>query len=598
MAVGQLPDHVREFASYLKNLQAQLDPGAGWCGVFWSRDPAGMQACLDGAEVPPWDVMEALLRDLAAGCGAQAAEREAGLARELHGASLAAYDARPGGRGQLGERLDMMLTEQRFAVERQTELGRSLAAAVVPDEVERLSRDLAWSRDDHERATARCAELRERIERLDRADRPQWVDFGTPLSDDFAGEEVDDFEARTAGGFDALASGGLRGRSVGDFGAEEFYDPDEHEATPFGVSRSFRARSADGFAGAGAGISGAAGGDPGVRASEREPRTREFGTSPADQSASAPDSRTLSVDSEPGSNSSSADSDSDSDSGSGSGPESASDPDVTPQPRDTPRVPKLGRKSRDAFRRSRRPRGARFAGFSGADDDGDEDGHATGAVPEPDTAVRPRAASRPRGARFAHAADGPDGADEAVSRAVVAPDREAEQATAETVATLVRLRAEGRSGEAHGVLVEAAGWPASRLPTLAGELHRAGLGVDWSTLLWEAASLPPEPLVSLADALAMAGRADDCRKLLRQGVARPAPEIAQAVLALMDEGREREARALLDAYLRVRAPEDVAICAHTDPYRLIPLLLQAAQGVSDERHWDLVHALRVAGFNA
>ncbi|MFF1692614.1 hypothetical protein ACFVXC_03175 [Streptomyces sp. NPDC058257] len=584
----------------MRNLQAQLDPGAGWCGVFWSRDPAGMQACLDGAEVPPWDVMEALLRDLAVGCGAQAAEREAGLAWGLHSASLAAYDARPGGRGQLAERLDMMLTEQRFAVERQAELGRSLAAAVAPDEVERLSRDLAWSRDDHERATARCAELRERIERLDRAGRPQWVDFGTPLSDDFAGEEVDDFEARASGGFDALASGGLRGRSVGDFRAEEFDDSGERAATRFGASPSFRARGADGF---GATAAGAAGGDPDAGASEREPRTREFGMSPADQSASVPDSRTLSVDSGPGPDSGSADS------GSALGPESASDPDITPTPRETPRGPRPGRKSRDAFRRPRLPRGARFAGFTGPDADRDrdrggdggtdEDGHATGtgAVPVPDTAVRPRAASRPRGARFAHAA-GPDGADEAVRREVVAPDREAEQATAETVAALVRLRGEGRSGEAHGVLVEAAGWPASRLPALAGELHRAGLGADWSTLLWEAASLPPEPLVSLADALASAGRADDCRKLLRQGVARPAPEIAEAVLALMDEGRERDARALLDAYLRVRAPEDVATCAHTDPYRLIPLLLQAAQGVSEERHWDLVHALRVAGFSA
>jgi hypothetical protein len=30
----------------------------------------------------------------------------------------------------------------------------------------------------------------------------------------------------------------------------------------------------------------------------------------------------------------------------------------------------------------------------------------------------------------------------------------------------------------------------------------------------------------------------------------------------------------------------------------VPLLLAAAKGVSEERHWDLVHALRVAGFTA
>lgn len=544
MAVGQLPDQVREFARYLRDLLARLDPGAGWCGVFWSRDPEGMQACLDGSEVPPWDVVEALLHDLAAGYGAQAAERETERARALHGASLAAYDARPGGRVLLGERLDMMLTEQRFAVERQAELGRSLATAATQDEVERLNHDLAWVRDDHERATARCAELRERIERLDRADQPQWVDFGTPVSDDFAAEGVDDFAA-------------------------------EETSTAFG------ARAVDGF---GASMAG----DLGVGSGAFGERGPEFGNSPAGrQSEPAPDARTLSVDPP------SSDFDSDFDSGFDSDFDSGPDPEGPP-PRDAARVPKQGRKARDASRRPRRPRGARFAGFAGPDE---EDVDAPDAVAVPAAAAQPPAANSPRGARFAHTGDAAGGAD-ATGRAAVGPDRDAERATAEAVAALVRLRGEGRSGEAHGVLVEAAGWPAARLPVFAGELHRAGLGADWSTLLWEAASLPPDRLVALADALAGAGRADDCRKLLRQGVSRPAPEIAEAVLALIDAGREREARALLDAYIRVRTPEDAAGCAHTDPYRLIPLLLEAAQGVSDERHWDLVHALRVAGFSA
>lgn len=241
-----------------------------------------------------------------------------------------------------------------------------------------------------------------------------------------------------------------------------------------------------------------------------------------------------------------------------------------------------------------RPRGARFAGF-------DED--AADPVVVPEMAAPQPAGRTPRGARYAHADDGarepaPGDVDSDSGSVFIGPDRDGDRDTAEAVAALVRLRREGRSGEAHGVLVEAAGWPAARLPAFAGELHRAGLGADWSTLLWEAASLPPDRLVALADALAGSGRADDCRKLLRQGVARPAPEIAEAVLALIDAGREREARALLDAYLRVRTAEDAAGCAHTDPYRLIPLLLGAAQGVSDEHHWDLVHALRVAGFSA
>ncbi|WP_371526398.1 hypothetical protein OG302_09690 [Streptomyces sp. NBC_01283] len=565
MAVGQLPEQVREFARYLRDLLARLDPGAGWCGVFWSRDPEGMQACLDGSEVPPWDVVEALLHDLAAGYGAQAAERETERARALHTASLTAYDARAGGRGLLGERLDMMLTEQRFAVERQVELGYSLAAAATQDEVERLNRDLAWVRDDHERATARCAELRERIERLDRADRPQWVDLGTPVSDDFAAVGADDFEDGTAAGPDAGA-GGFRSRPAAfgagaALGAEEFDDFGEQTRNAFG------ARTADGF-GAADGF-GTTAGDLDAGSPHPGTRTPEFGTFP-DEGAPAPDARTLSAD-----------------------PSGPSDSSGAAAP-EAPRVPKQGRKSRDTSRRPRRPRGARFAGFAGQSDD--EGGSEAVAVPE--SAAQSPAANTPRGARFAHAAEGLGGTGEGGRGDSAGPDRDAERATAEAVAALIKLRGEGRSGEAHGVLVEAAGWPAARLPVFAGELHRAGLGADWSTLLWEAASLPPDRLVALADALAGAGRADDCRKLLRQGVSRPAPEIAEAVLALIDAGREREARALLDAYIRVRTPEDAAACAHTDPYRLIPQLLRAAQGVSDERHWDLVHALRVAGFSA
>ncbi|MFG3008866.1 hypothetical protein ACGFZB_00115 [Streptomyces cinerochromogenes] len=169
------------------------------------------------------------------------------------------------------------------------------------------------------------------------------------------------------------------------------------------------------------------------------------------------------------------------------------------------------------------------------------------------------------------------------------------EVVARTVARLARLRAEGRSGEAHVLLVEAVRWPVGRLPLLADALHRAGLGADWATLLWEAAALPAEQLVAAADALAAAGRDDDGRQLLRQGVARPAEQIGAAVLRLDGEGRGREVRALLDAYVRVRTPEEAARCAAADPRRLVPLLLRAALGVSDERHWDLVHALRVAG---
>lgn len=202
----------------------------------------------------------------------------------------------------------------------------------------------------------------------------------------------------------------------------------------------------------------------------------------------------------------------------------------------------------------------------------------------------------PRGARFAGAAEAV-GEERAQPRAVdvgVAERRDVVQA----VEALARLRKEGRSGEAHALLVEAASWAPARFPLLAHELERAGLAADWQTLLWEAGSLPAGRLVAAADALGAAGRAGDGQQILRQGAGRPPGEIGEAVLGLVAEGRHREVRVLLDAYVGARTPEEVARSAEPGPQTLVPLLLEAARGVSDERRRDLVHALRVAGFPA
>src|SRR5262249_14015224 len=223
------------------------------------------------------------------------------------------------------------------------------------------------------------------------------------------------------------------------------------------------------------------------------------------------------------------------------------------------------------------PRGsARFAGVT------DSPGAPPGAVPAaPASAPGVR---KPRGARFA---GGAGEQPEAALRPRREPLEEKDRRTiAETVAALTRLRAESRSGEAHALLVEAAHWPAARYPLLAAELHRAGLDADWATLLWEAASLPADLLVAASDALTAAGRTADGDQMLRQGVVRPADQIGEAVLALSADGRRREVRALLDAYVRIRTPEEAARSVEADPHALVPLLLEAARGVSDERHWD------------
>ncbi|WP_328827662.1 hypothetical protein OHT77_09345 [Streptomyces sp. NBC_00252] len=552
MAVDQLPGQVREFANYLDGLLARLDQGGGWCGVFWQRDPDGMQACLSGREVPPWDVVEALLQDLAAEYGPGAVAQEKDRARALHMAALAAFDARPGSRDALGDRLDVMLREQKYAAERQLKLGQLLNSATTQDAADALRLDLAWAHDDHERATARCAELRARIEELDSLARTRGA--GTVQRDRHGNVfRVDDVPAAHRlprqrdpedgrHGYDPAGAdhqGGEPRRRDNRRGYEEFEraNPgfDGQHATPdFGRPEPTSGRGTPDPTGGGFGSPETASGFGAPEPMDEE----STGHAPApDQAAPA-------------------------------------DPPTSKQ-------------------RKRRRGSARFAGMA--------EGDAAAPAPDPAAVVpelpapAPTARRSPRGARFAGAAARPVERPQPQREPL---DADARQGTVEAVQRLVGLRREGRSGEAHALLVEAAYWPAARFPLLAAELQRAGLGADWATLLWEAASLPADRLVGAADALVAAGRTADGEQILRQGVARPAAEIGAAVLALAAEGRRREIRALLDAYVRVRTPEEAARSVAADPQQLVPLLLEAAQGASDECHWDLVHALRVAGFSA
>ncbi|GAA0628868.1 hypothetical protein [Streptomyces crystallinus] len=429
MTVNQLSVDIGAFVQYMGRMAALLDRYGGWYAVFWQRDPDGMAACFDGSGIPPWDVVESLLQDLAPTHGPEAVARETVRARALHTAAAAAYDARPGGREALRERLALMLRDQAYAADR--------LPGAAPDE-------LAWIQDDLARATARCAELRARIAAL--------------------GPEV--------------PSGWFGGGAV---------------ARPRGEA------------------------------------AREVPERPA-------------------------------------------------------RVPA----PRPAARRT--SRGARFAGLEAGGAEAEDSG----------PLLPPVAAAAPTGARFGggwHLRRQPEharGKGEPQRREEGLDDRDQRRVVREAVVRLVRLRARGRTGEAHAVLCEAAAGPAALLPLFAGELHRAGLGADWATLLWEAASLPPDRLAAAAAALAAAGQSADCHRLLRQGVTRPAEQIADAVLALGDAGRAREADALLNAFVRVRTPEDAAQLAAHAPARLGPQLLAAAGAVSEGRRRDVVHAFRVA----
>ncbi|MCX2184663.1 UL36 very large tegument protein [Streptomyces sp. SKN60] len=239
----------------------------------------------------------------------------------------------------------------------------------------------------------------------------------------------------------------------------------------------------------------------------------------------------------------------------------------------------------------RRPRGARYAWVAEEAEPVVNPVGAPAAGPVP--AAAPLAA--PRGARFAPVPADP--APTADAAPAPAPDEAARAARAagNAVYALRRLRAQGRTGEAHALLCEALAGPPEWLPALAEELAAAGLAADWSTLLWEAADLPPARLAAVAVALADAGRADDRDRLLRQGAARPVAELAGACAALRAVHRDGETHALLGAFLGLRAPEDAAALAAADPAALVPELRAAARAVSPARERDLLHALRVAG---
>ena len=474
-----LPAAVREFAGYLTNLVDCLDRDGGWCGVFWQRDAAGMQACLDGREEPPWDVVEALLQDLAALHGQAYAMNEAPRARELHAASLRAYDAQPGARERLSARLGVMLREQRNAAGRQAELTRRLQTA-PPDQVPALKQELAWAQDDHARASARCAELHHRLAELDRR---AGADGDTGSGDEYFGVRPDAAHHAYA----APAPGGPTGPVPGG---------------PYAAP---------------GGPTGAA---PGA----------SYAPAPGSPYGTAPDPY-----GRPGTHGT-----------------AAARPVPTPQA--GPGIP---------------PRPAR-----------------------PDPAVTADFRTAPQDAPADH--DPGDTSAKSAADQDTDPQDQAHEAAADVVATLLRLRAEGRGGEAHVLLTEAASWPPDQFPVLAVELRRAGLDADWSTLLWEAASQPLDRLVVLADTLQFAGFTTDGDSLLRQAAARPPAEVADVVLSLSDDGQERAARALLDACVRSRSPEEVARCAQSDPDRLVPLLTAAARAVSCSCLSDLRHALRVA----
>ncbi|WP_030155220.1 hypothetical protein [Streptomyces sp. NRRL S-244] len=488
-AIGQL-------SGYLRGLTQRLDLGTGWYGEFLRRDPQGLRDCLDGAAMPPWDVVESLLGDLEGIRGAELAAREREYAARLRAAAVGVWDRLPGGAEELRTLL-AAAADQRSVSEAATRtLTARLGAAPDPAEAETLTRELAWIQDDTARAASRHEDLMSRLRALE---APAALPSSHP-----------DHSAPPEPGWSA--------------------GPAPAEAGP--------------PAGAWAGV-GEDGPVPGV------PRQRQAGEERTEPPVGRAEGRWLRGARRAG------------------GARYAGAPAAAPAP--APFTPPPGHPAEAAAA----PRGARFA-HSGTI------GRPRFAPPEPEHFAPAEPESRPAAPGWDARAGAP-GADGPGPGGIAA-----------VIGELLGLRTQGRGGEAHALLCEAAAWPAARLPGFADELVRAGLGADWATLLWEAASLPPERLAAAAAALGEAGRHADCETLLRQGAARPAAEIADAALALAGTGRTREADALLGAFVKVRTAEEAVRLARRDPQWFTPRLLRAAEALSDAHHRDLVHALRVA----
>ncbi|MEU6439578.1 hypothetical protein [Streptomyces sp. NPDC047046] len=530
--VGQLPfridqfensearDPVADFARAFGELLAGLDPGGGWCQVFWARDPRGMRACVDGTETPPWDVVEALVEDHVARAVPGTAPRQASAGlRTAYLAALSARDARPGAAGELARRLPGMVRERERAAARVADLERGLAGA-DGSAAAHLHGHLAWARDDLRRAEARSAELADRLARL---------------------EPTDEYGAAGGPGPAAERGGGgapVRGRA----------------GTPV-----------RGWAGGGAFVPGGAGGGALVPDGAGGGVPKSSGSGRRSAGAYVPRGGAV---------------------WDGRAAEPVRDP--TPSssaPAPAPgREPAAGGSVEPVKLRGKRRRSARFAGVDDA-------------LVEPGSVLPPSGAPLATGAGAREALTGARFAGSTVREGgeAIAPDAEGARRAGELLRLLDRLRAEGREGEAHLLLVDAAHWPPAHVCALGSRLAADGLAADWSTVLWEAAALPLPPLTALATALDAAGQHADAARILRQGVVRPLWEVAEALADPAVTGVPGALDRLAASCVSARSAEDLARIAASAPGTLTAPLLAAAARASDLRHDALTHALRVAG---
>lgn len=624
-AGAQTDDAVREFTYRFRVLVGALGDGRGWFAVLAHRDPGGVRAYLDGTDLPPWDVVLAVLQDLAAQRGTAVDAGAAAHAERLHRAAVAEVDAAPEAGAVLRARLDAMQRQRHYAVVREREAAQAVrTGAADPAVSDRLVNDLAWARDDRERATARCLQLQARLDAVESrraaaVARHEWFRqsaTGRVPAPRTGGrsEPPASPEPTPATWQDAFAEA----PRTAPFGPGAWSDSDSRSG-PGAWSESDTRSGPGAWSAPGPGPNAWAeataaapeAGGPGSDAPSGEvsgPQAWAEATSPfrrmphpddAWAEAPVPDVDTASSTSP--------------------SRRAAPGPPAPDTPAPDPASPgswssrtaggrAAGSRAEGAGgakkRGGARYGGARFAGAPAAPVEPAEPlpgpAFTTAPTPAPATAVAGEAAAAgPRGARFAgagetHPARGRKAAvDRAAAEQQARLARLAEEARG-LVARLGELRRTGDTGAAYVLMSDIASGPADRVPAVAEELDRAGRHADVATLLWEIAAQPPESLVAAAVALVRSGRADDCRTLLHQAAARPAAEIALTAGALCDADARPQAVTLLAALARTRTPEDAAGIVY-ERHDLVGPLLDAASQTSMSRRRDVAAALRRAG---
>lgn len=469
---------MREFTRVLGELTAELDPAGGWFGVFLRRDPEGMAACFQGRDLLPWDVAEALLQDFAALHGLPAAERVYGLVREAYRVAAASYDARPGGRQALLDQLDVMIRERQYAAVRRRRLTGTTEGSPSAVEDSATGAELAWAEDDVRRASARCAELRRRLEALETAAATAAAAGAVP------GTEPDGAHSgHTRPGEAAPAGASTEPPGPSGSGAGQ--------AAPRSVPRAGQAASGDG-------------------------RTGSPGGAPASSSSGAPAPSGPSASPEPPAGRPGP--------GGGRAGEPASPRPSAPKRAARPRgarfagletedadaapaAPPEGPGVRPPAEPAAAPRGARFAGaYQSGDGDGERRERAAreremlaAAYAEArDTAVR---------LRVLRAAGRSGEAYVLLSEAVSRP-------AARLPLLALELEREGLAAEVATLLWEAAALPPAALAATAGALADAGRGDDCRALLAQCAGRPAAEVADTALALRAAGRHEETAVLL------------------------------------------------------------------------------------